>query len=213
MTRDCKPAGTGSWRIPVLTATLCFHISSICWNSRLGQRGICSLPKKRNNWKYSYNFYQSLRPLSLKTFVRQPKVTSLKKKTDIRPAVVLEIHIYKDQKLPTIALTQYITSTLVLQACTRPSKQLTCITQVSGGHVLLHHIRACMLSPPHWTTLLDTYSTHCPQTLQIYPFLTESSWPKLLLPVQEELVNAESMVWGQCALQRISQFKGPSTCI
>lgn len=75
--------------------------------------------------------------------------------------------------------------------------------------MLLHHISACKLSPPHWTPLLGTYSTYCPQISQEplackYPFLTESSWPKLLLPVQKELVNAESMVWGQCTLQKIS---------
>lgn len=55
----------------------------------------------------------------------------------------------------------------------------------------------------HLQYILPTNTTKAPW-LQIYPFLTESSWPKLLLPVQKELVNAESMVWGQCALQKIS---------
>lgn len=40
--------------------------------------------------------------------------------------------------------------------------------------------------------------------LQIHLLLTEGSWPKVLLPVEEELINAESMVWGQSALQSVS---------
>lgn len=121
------------------------------------------------NWKYSYNICQSLRPLSFMIFVRQPKVTNLKKKTDIRPVVELEIHIYKDQRLPIFAFAQHTTFTQILQAGTRASKQLTRIAQVSGGPLSLHHIRACELSPPPWTPLLDTYSTYCPQTPQQPP--------------------------------------------
>lgn len=156
-------------------------------------------------------YVKSLRPLSLIFSVRLPKVTSLKT-TDIRPVVVLEIHIYKDQELPIRALVQHTTFTQVLQAGTKASKQLTCSAQVSGGPVLLHHIRACELSPAHWTPLFtDTYSTKTTTApcLQIYPFLTEGSQPKLLLPVQEELVNAESMVSGQCAAEN-KPTKGPS---
>lgn len=43
------------------------------------------------NWKYSFKFSQSkgLRPLSFIIFVRQPKVTSLRRKTDFRLVFVL----------------------------------------------------------------------------------------------------------------------------
>lgn len=177
MTRDCKPARTGSWRTPMLTATLCFHISSFPYGSRLGQPRSCPLPKKRTNWKCSYNFCQSLRPLSLVIFVRQPKVSSLKKKTDIRPVAALEFHIYKDQKLRIRVLVQHTTFTKVLQAGTRASKQLTCSTQVSGGPVLLHHIRACKLSPPHLDTTVKTPTLHNAHKRCKSPLLANISIP------------------------------------
>lgn len=170
--------GTGSWRIPVLTATLCFCISSFPSGSRLGQPGLCPLPKKRSNWNCSYNFCQSLRPLSLIIFVRQPKVTILKK-TDIRPVVALEIPIYKDQKLQIRALVQHTTCTQVCRLVQEPPTADMQLSEDSGGPALLQHLRACELSPPHWTPLLDTGSTHCPQTLQEPPACKYTrSWQK-----------------------------------
>lgn len=143
-------------------------------------------------------------------FVRQPKVTNLKKKTRHqacswawnpylqRPettdlCLCSAHHIYPDfagwyKSLQT--------------ADTHRSSQRR--PSVAAPHQGLRAVTTTLdTTVRHLQHILPANITTAP-CLQIYPFPTEGSWPKVLLPVEEELVNAENMVWGQSALQSIS---------
>lgn len=131
------------------------------------------------NWKYSYNFCQSLRPLSFMIFVRQPKVTNLKKKTDIRPVAELEIHIYKDQRLLRLCSAHHIYPDFAgwyksLQtADTHRSSQRR--PSVAAPHQGLRAVTTTLdTTVRHLQHILPANITTAP-CLQIYPFLTEGS--------------------------------------